>query len=374
MCRPIHVREVAQGQALERAFPHKAQRINTCAMVRDFETKVAHCDVWERLNTTFTEHLDFFVDNLPAEPNKTISQLARALRIKDEHEYLLGLERVEGVPLMPVSVWTRYATWTFSRDYGARHALLEKWLLQRLPDADISALLASPQSATFATNETMAAVNARDGMGEGRSLAGGENPTAVILAAGGGSDVVSAACWLQSKRSRCSDERGVVVQCGRGPLGIHACADFESELDRPEQFWCGMDLVGRMQYLSKQRSLNIAYAFAGQDKNVLAEGSMAEVLEHLLSLRNDLLTHVRSSQVTRVEVVDTGGDILQITTDTRKERDVWTLILGLLVAISLKCEFSLTILSPGIDGQSAWVSEELAATIQREDLHGAHGP
>eukprot|EP00397_Hematodinium_sp_SG-2012_P053444 GEMP01063796.1.p1 GENE.GEMP01063796.1~~GEMP01063796.1.p1 ORF type:complete len:346 (+),score=80.47 GEMP01063796.1:1-1038(+) len=345
MCRPIHVREVAQGQALERAFPHKAQRINTCAMVRDFETKVAHCDVWERLNTTFTEHLDFFVDNLPAEPNKTISQLARALRIKDEHEYLLGLERVEGVPLMPVSVWTRYATWTFSRDYGARHALLEKWLLQRLPDADISALLASPQSATFATNETMAAVNARDGMGEGRSLAGGENPTAVILAAGGGSDVVSAACWLQSKRSRCSDERGVVVQCGRGPLGIHACADFESELDRPEQFWCGMDLVGRMQYLSKQRSLNIAYAFAGQDKNV-----------------------------TRVEVVDTGGDILQITTDTRKERDVWTLILGLLVAISLKCEFSLTILSPGIDGQSAWVSEELAATIQREDLHGAHGP
>lgn len=387
--RRINLKTVPKTDAPALIFPSPDQRqINMCSLMHRFEgTKVGRLEAFGHLSEHFSTRLKFFAHALPAEPNKTISQLAAVFRLKQQDcqdssripeesgKYLLGLPRVEGTPCMPVKIWTQYAEWWFCDNSepgkeeedkkkkderytkGRRRDILREWLLHRLPagtsEEDIKPLLDAPPAVS--TTPTADAIL-----------------TEVALAAGGGCDVVTAACWLCEKKA----QKGVVVQCGRGEVSqtldgtsVSTVADFSEDITRSEQYYQGTDLVGRTQFLSKKEQLPFDYLFTAQDKKILAQGDVCAVVHHLESLRDGLIAKLNGHSVSAIHVVDAGGDILQIISPTRQERDVWNLILGMMVARSLCCKLVLAVVSPGLDGQSVWISDKTTEdTVGRADV------
>jgi len=383
----IKVKKTDKQAALDAAFPpgklstehslrrsrvRRQERLNIYGLLRKFlESEYVELKSWERFSSEFEKALEYFVTKLPAPASKTISQLLAALGInkKYENEYLIGLGRPDGTPVMPVAVWTREAELTLpdkNNDSG-RKDLLKKWL-ERLPgitEEDLDLIFRSKKdnsSEPSASDRASATGDAKEDPEEVR----------LVIAAGGGSDVVTAACLCAHKQAPC-----VVVQPGRfhDKDGNHVNAIFKVEdyaaALKPEEFYEGTKLVGRTHFLSLDPKMGfpkLDFLFMAQNKKVLSTDPTKDVVELLVLWREGIVEELKDKKVTHVDIIDAGGDIILITENTRGERDVWNLILGLMVARELNCDMSLVLVSPGVDGQSVWLNDSPKVKVSLKDL------
>merc|ERR1712113_1168082 len=147
-------------------------------------------------------------------------------------------------PFMPFAVWTNAAIFGFSHSVEGNAS---RWMQGLLHDATMRLA-----GGAFKSGD--------QGLAPGLpppEEAASDTVIEIAIAAGGGSDVVTATAWLAHIGA---PSGSVVFQPGRGKpqdysIGAREvlvpCPDVTEPLSRQKQFYEGTDLVGRTQYLAK---------------------------------------------------------------------------------------------------------------------------
>jgi hypothetical protein len=194
---------------LEEALPHICpqgkRRLNLATVFRRFEqepgtvlhqwTPLKELVSWSALQGRFEYVLEHFVRHLPCGADKTISQILTALfergRAHSENNrcrlnnstYLMGVLRHKATaPFMPFGLWTHAAVFGFSLSVENNAS---KWLQSLLCNNKLVVRQGSFSSSEQAVHPC-----------EENSQEAPFEEIDVAIAAGGGSDVVTASAWL----------------------------------------------------------------------------------------------------------------------------------------------------------------------------------
>jgi hypothetical protein len=378
---------------LEEALPHICPegkpRLNLATAFRRFEeepgtvlhqwTPLKELVSWSALQGRFEYVLEHFVRHLPCGADKTISQVLTALfergRSQSEYSrcplnnstYLMGVLRHKATaPFMPFGLWTHAAVFGFSASVENNAS---KWLQSLLCN---NKLVVRRGSFSDSEQTQPCLENAQE--------AACHEPCEeidVAIAAGGGSDVVTASAWLAHVGALKGSlvfhpGRGKPAELGHSPDNLLVSVpDLSEPISKGSQFYDGTDLLARTQHLAKSLGLDYNYFFLLQDKNILGSGSAQQVLDHMNALASSIADAVkRFGRCRRIHIVDSGGDVLTTVlqacgpageeqlVNPRKERDVWNLLLALALQDRFDCQVQLVVVAPGIDGQSIWLGPE----------------
>eukprot|EP00746_Dinoflagellata_sp_MGD_P151322 gnl/MRDRNA2_/MRDRNA2_82963_c0_seq2.p1 gnl/MRDRNA2_/MRDRNA2_82963_c0~~gnl/MRDRNA2_/MRDRNA2_82963_c0_seq2.p1 ORF type:complete len:520 (-),score=86.76 gnl/MRDRNA2_/MRDRNA2_82963_c0_seq2:28-1587(-) len=382
---PLDVQE-----AVKIVCPDGKERLNLAAVFKRFEeqpgtvlrrwTPLKELVSWSALQGRFEYILEHFVRHLPCGAEKTICQILTAVfergRSENGHRkfkledttYLVGVQRhTATTPFMPFGLWTHAAVFDFAHSVENNAS---KWLQSLLSSKTMQV-----RQGSFAdSSQNLTEYNDQKEVSEAPEATSVdvESVIEIAIAAGGGSDVVTATSWLAHMGA---PKGSLVFHPGRGKPAspnelLVSVPDFPDPLSKGKQFYEGTDLLARTQHLAKSLGLDYDFYFLLQDKNILGSGSPQAVLDHMNALAQGIADAVKhKGQCRRIHLVDSGGDVLLTVLQSaglhaldqlepRKERDVWNLLLALALHERFDCPVHLVVVAPGIDGQSVWLGPQ----------------